>query len=325
MEKLLRCFGWLMLLLLVAFVVNTGLNLIFDWAGAVEVFSSEPSLAAFIRLSIYVLAVGGALYAVFWRTGGTLHQDSISISAFNTFLLQGCFWAVLLIGVADTFISFLRAEDWLAAVFGDDLKRNLGQRVFRGSYLHLPLLALGFVIAWFRKGKIDFVWLVLLIFIAELLIVFSRFGLSYEQPYQSDLVRFWYSAIFLFGSAYTLREEGHVRVDVLYTTLSQRSRSVLDALGCIVFGLLFCWTILLIGMGPKTGIIINPALTFEISQAGFGLYVKYLMALFLGVFAISMLIEFVAYYMKSVANALGENTVEINDQTLANEVLSRQH
>ncbi len=325
MEKVLHCFGWLMLLLLVAFVVNTGLNLAFGWASAVDVFSGEPSLAAAIRLGVYVLAVGGAFYAVYWRTGGSLHQDAISISAFNTFLLRGCFWAVLLIGVADTFISFLRAEDWLASVFGEALKSGLGQTAFRGTYLHMPLLALGFIIAWFRKGKIDFVWLVLLIFIAELLIVFSRFGLSYEQPFQSDLVRFWYSAIFLFGSAYTLREEGHVRVDILYTTLSQRSRSVLDALGCIVFGILFCWTILLIGMGPKTGIIINPALTFEISQAGFGLYVKYLMALFLGVFAITMLIEFVAYYMKSVANALGDNTIETNDQTLAHDALSREH
>ena len=38
-----------------------------------------------------------------------------------------------------------------------------------------------------------------------------------------DLVRFWYAALF-FASAYTLKEDGHVRVDV-FTLLSK------DALG----------------------------------------------------------------------------------------------
>ena len=32
-----------------------------------------------------------------------------------------------------------------------------------------------------------------------------------------DLVRYWYAGLFLFASAYTLFEDGHVRVDVFYT------------------------------------------------------------------------------------------------------------
>jgi hypothetical protein len=56
--------------------------------------------------------------------------------------------------------------------------------------------------------------------------------------------------------------------------------------------------ILIIGMGGRPSSIINsPILSFEVTQAGFGLYVKYLMAGFLGVFAVTMLIQFVSYFL----------------------------
>lgn len=40
----------------------------------------------------------------------------------------------------------------------------------------------------------------------------------------ADLVRFWYAALFLFASAYTLLEEGHVRVDVFYAGFRRARR-----------------------------------------------------------------------------------------------------
>jgi hypothetical protein len=59
-------------------------------------------------------------------------------------------------------------------------------------------------------------------------------------------------------------------------------------------------------MGQKTSIINSPTLNFEVTQSGFGMYVKYMMAGFLGVFAISMMIQFVAYLMDAVADYRGE-------------------
>ncbi len=89
---------------------------------------------------------------------------------------------------------------------------------FIGPWIHIPLILLGFVTALFTR-TLGFTWLALLIVIAELLIVISRFVFSYEQALMGDLVRYWYAALFLFASAYTLLEEGHVRVDVLYAGL----------------------------------------------------------------------------------------------------------
>ena len=59
-------------------------------------------------------------------------------------------------------------------------------------------------------------------------------------------------------------------------------------------------------MFPGTAIIISPLINFEVSQAGFGLYVKYLMAGFLAIFAITMMIQFVSYMFEAVADWRGE-------------------
>ena len=47
---------------------------------------------------------------------------------------------------------------------------------------------------------------------------------------------------------------------------------------------------------------------FEISQAGpFGMYVKYQMAAFIGLFGVTMLIQFVSYFFDAVADWYGTN------------------
>ena len=51
----------------------------------------------------------------------------------------------------------------------------------------------------------------------------------------------WYlfSLVFLLGAAYTLKHDGHVRVDVLYSRLSQRRRDWIDLVGTLVLLLPF--------------------------------------------------------------------------------------
>mgnify|MGYP002173394486 CR=1 FL=1 len=88
-----------------------------------------------------------------------------------------------------------------------------------------------------RRKTLGGQWLALLVVVAEMSIVVTRFVFSYEQAFQGDLVRFWYGALFLFASAYTLFEDGHVRVDVLYAGFSTRTKGIINTFGCIVLGL----------------------------------------------------------------------------------------
>ena len=140
-----------------------------------------------------------------------------------------------------------------------------------------------------------------MVVLAEFLIVITRFVFSYEQAYMGDIVRFWYAALFLFASASTLAEEGHVRVDVLYAGFHRRTKAWVDSLGCMFLGIPICWVILMHGMGGKGNSINSPLLSFEVSQSGYGMYVKYIMAGFLVVYAVSMLVQFVSYLLFNIS------------------------
>lgn len=288
-----------------AYLLNNVLIFWFGWPGiGFLAGAGDVDVFAIIQVALYVAALAVGLYLGVLRQT-TLRHDSAEIAAFNNYLIRGCFWAVLLVGLADSVVSFLRVEGLLDAVVGDELGGALGRSQFRGPYLHFPLVAIGFVLAAFTR-TLGFTWLALLVVVAELGIVIGRFVFSYEQAFMADLVRFWYSALFLFASAYTLFEDGHVRVDVFYAGFRERTKGFVNAFGCIVMGMLLCWTVLLLGTWGKANVINSPILAYEITQSGFGAYFKYMMAGFLGVFAVTMLIQFTSYLLESVADIRGE-------------------
>jgi TRAP-type mannitol/chloroaromatic compound transport system permease small subunit len=50
----------------------------------------------------------------------------------------------------------------------------------------------------------------------------------------------WFSVMFLLGLSYTLREDGHVRVDVFYDNFSRRTQAWINILGTLIFTIPFC-------------------------------------------------------------------------------------
>ncbi|TEW56734.1 TRAP transporter small permease subunit [Psychromonas sp. RZ22] len=56
-----------------------------------------------------------------------------------------------------------------------------------------------------------------------------------------------FASMFLLGIAYTLKEEGHVRVDILYEKLSGKKQAWINTLGCLFFILPFCALIIWYG------------------------------------------------------------------------------
>jgi TRAP-type mannitol/chloroaromatic compound transport system permease small subunit len=300
-----RIFGWAMLTILAAFMINNVLVIGFNFPGTRAAFKDGDGFA-FLQLGLYVLAILLAVAFVLGTTNRTLRRDAALISDFNAFLIRGCFWTVLIVGVADAAIAFMRVENLLSLFVDGQTVQALNRSQYVGPNVHVPLMIASFILALFTR-TLGFTWLALLIVVAELLIVISRFVFSYEQALMGDLVRYWYAALFLFASAYTLLDEGHVRVDVLYAGFSSRTRGFVNAIGAILLGLTTCWVIIVIGFGGKQAIINSPIANFEISQTGsVGMFIKYHMAAFLGVFAITMLIQFVSYLFEAVADMRSE-------------------
>ncbi len=299
-----RCFAWGVVASTAVFLFNNYLTVWRDWPGAESALSGSDPLA-WGQLISYPLGLVAAIVLVIVTKSRSLRPDSELIYGVTAYIIRASFWAVFLIGLADMVVSFLRVEDLLPALFGDELAIDLGRSSFRGAYVHFPMLALGLLIAIRHRG-LGFPWLALLVVIAELLIVLTRFIFSYEQAFMADLVRFWYGALFLFASAYTLLEEGHVRVDVLYAGFSDRTKGIVNAVGSVLLGISLSAVTIAYGMGGKSTIINGPLLIFETTQTGFGMYVKYWMAGFLGIFAVTMLLQFAGYFLEGIADYRAE-------------------
>ena len=310
----IRVFSYSILATTFVFLINNVLTVWFDWPGVKNLFShyglfgfkklSKPLSDsvlnfAFLQLFFYLISIFLAIFYVNRSIKQTLTADSEILNKITAYIIRSSFWAVLIVGIADLIISFMVVEKLVEPLFGEYFKIKLAIPAFRITFIHFPLILLSFVVGYFTRS-VGFIWLAVLVVASEFFIVLSRFIFEYEQAFQGDLVRFWYSALYLFASAYALIHEGHVRVDVLYTGFSERKKAWTNSIGSLILGIPLCLIVLFLGMGGKASIINGPVISFEITQQGSnGLYLLYLMAVYLAVFAVSMLIQFTSYFMSS--------------------------
>ena len=314
LSLVIRVFSYSILATTFVFLINNVLTVWFDWPGVKNLFShyglfgfkklSKPLSDsvlnfAFLQLFFYLISIFLAIFYVNRSIKQTLTADSEILNKITAYIIRSSFWAVLIVGIADLIISFMVVEKLVEPLFGEYLKNKLAIPAFRISFIHFPLILISFVVGYFTRS-VGFIWLAVLVVASEFFIVLSRFIFEYEQAFQGDLVRFWYSALYLFASAYALIHEGHVRVDVLYTGFSERKKAWTNSIGSLILGIPLCLIVLFLGMGGKASIINGPVISFEITQQGSnGLYLLYLMAVYLAVFAVSMLIQFTSYFMSS--------------------------
>ena len=311
---LIRIFSYSILAITFVFLINNVLTIWFDWPGIKQLFSQyglfgfkklskplEESVLtfAFIQLFFYFISILFVIFYVFKSINQTLESDAEILSKFTAYIIRSSFWAVLIVGAADLLVSFMVVEKLVEPILGEFLKVKLVIPNFRITFVHFPLILISFVVGYFTR-TVGFIWLAVLVVGSEFAIVLSRFIFEYEQAFQGDLVRFWYSALYLFASAYALMHEGHVRVDVLYTSFNERKKAWTNAIGSLVLGIPLCLIVIFLGMSSKASIINGPVISFEITQQGSnGLYLLYLMAVYLAVFALTMLIQFTSYFMGS--------------------------
>ena len=300
-----RYLGWGTVSLLVAFLINNFLNIYFDFEG-VKSLLSGVNLTGTVTLLIYIACIAVGIWHVIKTNNESYRDQAKSLHDFNVYFLRGCFFAVLFIGCIDFLLALLRSTDVLEFLVGNTISRALGLGNVVGPYVHIPLIAFGFIVAYFTK-TLGWTWLALLIVFAELVIVISRYLFSYEQSFMADLVRYWYAALFLFASAYTLYDEGHVRVDVIYAGLSEKVKAYVNAWGSYVLGVATMAVVVAIGFNGKTSIINSPLLVFEITNQGInGMFIKYQMAMFLGIFGATMMVQFIVQFFDSIADINGE-------------------
>jgi TRAP-type mannitol/chloroaromatic compound transport system permease small subunit len=309
----LRAFAWITIGLTFAYVIENYLAFWQGFPGLSTLLTGELSGLVLVQLALYVLAVIIPVVLVMKSRDRALRTDAAVMTGIANFIIRAAFWIVFLVGGADAVISFMRVEEMLEGFFGAETANAWNFNANRAPDIHLPLAGLAVLIAAFTKS-LGFHWLALLVVLAELSIVLSRFTFSYEQAFMGDLVRFWYGALFLFASAHTLFDDGHVRVDVFYSQFRDRTKGKVNAWGAVLMGIIFCWVVLIMGMQTKSSLINAPLISLEVTQSGFGMYVKYMMAGFLGVFAVSMMVQFCAQLLDGVADQRGDPGSRLHDK-----------
>ena len=109
-----------------------------------------------------------------------------------------------------------------------------------------PLLSLVRAIDRLNRGVGNLAsWLTLLMVLVAAYNAIARYlgrqiGIELSSNAWIELQWYLFSLIFLLGSSYTLRQDRHVRVDVLFGRFSPRTRATVDLLGGLLFLLPFC-------------------------------------------------------------------------------------
>lgn len=78
-------------------------------------------------------------------------------------------------------------------------------------------------------------WLTVPVIGALFIAVPLRYIFHYGSTYLDDWPQMGHSALFLVGAAYALFSNDHVRVDIVYKTMSVRRRAAVDLFGTLVF------------------------------------------------------------------------------------------
>jgi len=94
-----------------------------------------------------------------------------------------------------------------------------------------------------RVGRLA-MWLVLITTLISAANALVRYGLGESSNAWLEIQWYLFGALFLLAAGYTLKHNGHVRIDLLYGRWSARGRAWVDLLGGVFFLLPFCGLII---------------------------------------------------------------------------------
>ena len=154
----------------------------------------------------------------------------------------------------------------------------------------------GQVIAWLTLGT------VLLTFT----VVVLRYGFDTGSIAMQEAVSYLHAAVFMLGAAYTLKHDGHVRVDIVYRRLSSRGRAMVNLLGTLLLLLPVCLSLL---ASSWEYVAISWSL-HEGSQEAGGLDAVFLLKTAIPVMAVLLLLQGIAIAIHSLLQLLGVERVD---------------
>src|SRR3954468_14673958 len=138
-------------------------------------------------------------------------------------------------------------------------------------------------------------WCALAIVLIGFAVVLLRYVLGLGSIWLQESILYAHAALFLLAAAWTLREGGHVRVDVFYADASVRTQAWVDLLGCIFLLLPFSFAILWFSLPYVT----RSWAILERSRESSGLPLVFLLKTLIPVFALLLALQGVAQAIRA--------------------------
>ena len=83
-------------------------------------------------------------------------------------------------------------------------------------------------------------WLTLIMMLATAALVLLRYGFNIGSLITQDAIMYLHVVVFMLAMAITLKNNGHVRVDIFYQNFSPRKKALVDLAGSLFLLLPFC-------------------------------------------------------------------------------------
>jgi TRAP-type mannitol/chloroaromatic compound transport system permease small subunit len=77
-------------------------------------------------------------------------------------------------------------------------------------------------------------WAALFIVLMQFAVVVLRYAFGIGSIWLSESIVYGHASLFMLAAAWTLRENGHVRVDVFYSEASARTKALIDLVGALL-------------------------------------------------------------------------------------------
>jgi TRAP-type mannitol/chloroaromatic compound transport system permease small subunit len=140
-------------------------------------------------------------------------------------------------------------------------------------------------------------WLILVVVLLQFALVVARYLFGLGSIWLSETVIYAHAAVFMLAAAWTLRTDGHVRVDIFYAEGSARTRALIDFVGAILLLLPFMLVLLWLSV-PYA---VRSWAIFEHSQEASGLPLVFVLKTLIPVFAALMALQGVAQAIRAAA------------------------
>lgn len=153
---------------------------------------------------------------------------------------------------------------------------------------------------WTGRG---IAWLTLAMVLLQFLVVLLRYGFNAGFIAMQESITYLHALVFMLGAAYTLKHEGHVRVDIFYRGMGERGRAWVDLLGTLL--LLVPTFVFLIAVSWTT--VFNSWALLEGSPEAGGLPLVFALKTVLLVMPVLMLVQSVSMVARTLLTLSGHD------------------